>query len=62
MFVGCNDGTVLQVSSDGTRKLTTIADSEDTRKWIMSLSYNTNTGDLVVGCWNSKIITVIKLK
>jgi len=62
VFKGCNDGAVLQVSSDGTRKLTTIAGSERTRRCIRSLCYNTNTGDLVVGCAYAKNITVIKLK
>jgi len=62
VFVGCNDGTVLQVSSDGTRKLTTIAGREMTRQFIRALCYNTNTGDLVVGCFVGKYITVIKLK
>jgi len=62
VFVGCWYGTVLQVSSDGTRKLTTIAGSEWTRRGIRSLYYNTNTGDLVVGCLGGKAITVIKLK
>jgi len=62
MFVGCWNGTVLQVSSDGTRKLTTLVGSEETRTCIQSLCYNTNTGDLVVGCWSSKNIKVIKLK
>jgi len=62
VFVGCENGTVLQVSSDGTRKLTTIAGSEGTKRDIRSLCYNTNTGDLVVGCFHCKDITVIKLK
>jgi len=62
VFVGCENGTVLQVSSDGTRKLTTIVGREDTRKCIRSLCYNTNTGDLAVGCRSSKNITMIKLK
>jgi len=62
VFVGCMYGTVLQVSSDGTRKLTTIAGSGETRWDIMSLCYNTNTGDLVVGFHSGKTIAVIKLK
>jgi len=62
VFVGCNNGAVLQVSSDGTRKLTTVVGSEETRACIQSLCYNMNTGYLVVGCWSSKNIKVIKLK
>ena len=62
VFVGCFNGTVLQVSSDGTRKLTTIAGGEGTRKFIHSLCYNTNTGDLVVGFHSGRTIAVIKLK
>jgi len=62
VFVGCANGTVLQVSSDVTRKLTTIAGSEETRRGIRSLCYNTNTGDLVVRCLGAKDITEIKLK
>ena len=62
VFVGCNDGAVIQVSSNCTRKLTTIAGSEDTRKWIRSLCYNTNTGDRVVGFPSGRTIAVIKLK
>jgi len=62
VFLGCGTGTVLQVSSDGTRKLTTIVGSEKRRGNIASLCYNTSTGDLVVGCFHCKDITVIKLK
>jgi len=62
VFVGCLNGTVLQVSSDGTLKLTTITGSERTRRGIRSLCYNTNTGNLVVGFQDGKDITVIKIK
>jgi len=61
VFVGCWNGTVLQVSSDGARKLTAFAGSETTILYIRSLCYNMKTRDLVVGCL-SKDITVMKLK
>jgi len=74
VFVGCMDGTVLQVSSDGSRALTTIvgrdltpistilAGGERERSPVSSVGYNTNTGDLVIGLGGGKHITVIKLK
>ncbi|KAH3701691.1 hypothetical protein DPMN_076683 [Dreissena polymorpha] len=57
LVCGGESGTILQVDSNGKRKLATIATREDGLVEPLSVCYNSITASIIVGlCWLDSII------
>ncbi|XP_052236963.1 uncharacterized protein LOC127848501 [Dreissena polymorpha] len=62
LVCGIISHTVIQVDREGKKKLATLASENDGLRYPVSVCYNTNTDQMIVGLFASNNISVMELK
>ncbi|KAH3718005.1 hypothetical protein DPMN_060802 [Dreissena polymorpha] len=61
LVCGISSHTVIQVDREGKKKLATLASEKDGLRYPVSVCYNTNTDQMIVGLFASNKISVMEL-
>ncbi|KAH3750139.1 hypothetical protein DPMN_184656 [Dreissena polymorpha] len=61
LVCGISSHTVIQVDREGKKKMATLASEKDGLRYPVSICYNTNTGQIIVGLYASNTILVMEL-
>ncbi|KAH3750146.1 hypothetical protein DPMN_184664 [Dreissena polymorpha] len=61
LVCGIRSHTVIQVDREGKKKMATLASEKDGLRYPVSICYNTNTDQIIVGLYASNTIRVMEL-